>query len=127
MWIRRELQVFDVFNTHEKREGRDGGEKRRANNAEFLLEYIIGIMKTVNLKASGGQAEELLEDFLGMEEAKLFLHELRAWLRSPYIALEDWDRHVQYSEERKPILEEEKRPAFTPRHQDRRTRPYPED
>lgn len=125
MWIRRELQVFDVFNTHDKREEHDGGEKRRANNAEFLLEYIIGIMKTVNLKGSGGHAEELLKDFLGMDDAKLFLHELRAWLRSPYVALEDWDRHVQYSEERKPILEEEKRTAFTHRPQGRRIRPHP--
>ena len=116
MWIRRELQVFDVFNTHAKTEERDGGGKRRANNAEFLLEYIIGIMKTVNLKGSGGHAEELLKDFLGMDDAKLFLHELRAWLRSPYVALEDWDRNVQYAEEKKLIPDEDNRLEFIPRH-----------
>ena len=124
MWIRRELQVFDVFKTHVKREEDDGGEKRRANNAEFLLEYIIGVMKTVNLKGSGGQAEELLKDFLGTDDAKLFLHELRAWLRSPYDTLEVWDRHVQYSEERTPSLEEENRPASGSRRQGRHTRLY---
>ena len=117
MWIRRELQVFDIFNTHDRMEENDGGGKRRANNAEFLLEYIIGIMKTVNLKGSGGHAEELLKDFLGMDDAKLFLHELRAWLRSPYVALEDWDRHVQYSDERKPTASENNRPDFIPRRQ----------
>jgi hypothetical protein len=50
----------------------------------------------VDIKGSAGQAEELLRDFLGRDNARLFLHELLAWLRSPYASLEDWDRHVQY-------------------------------
>ena len=37
----------------------------------------------------------MLQDFLGRDNTRLFLHELKAWLRSPY-TLEDWDRHVQY-------------------------------
>jgi regulator of sirC expression with transglutaminase-like and TPR domain len=69
---------------------------QQTNNAEFLLEYIIAILKTVDVKGSAGQAEELLTEFLGREDARLFLHELRAWLRSPYTVLEDWDRAVQY-------------------------------
>ena len=40
----------------------------------------------------------MLSDFLGRENTRLFLHELRAWLRSPYEALADWDRHVQYGD-----------------------------
>lgn len=95
-WIRRELQVFEFLNvdsTHRSPRGAN------INNAEFLLEYIIAILKTVDLKASGGQAEELLRDFLGRENTRLFLHELQAWLRSPYMALDDWDRAVQYDEE----------------------------
>lgn len=75
------------------------GVTRRANNAEFLLEYIVAILKTVDIKGSGGQAEEMLQEFIGRDDTRLFLHELRAWLRSPYTSLEDWDRHVQYSEE----------------------------
>ncbi|KAI9846542.1 MAG: hypothetical protein M1830_007448, partial [Pleopsidium flavum] len=47
-WIRRELQVFSFL----------------TNNAEFLLEYIIAILKTVDIQGSGGQAEEMLRDFL---------------------------------------------------------------
>lgn len=94
-WIRRELQVFAFL-------GIDGQEEegiaRRTNNAEFLLEYIIAILKTVDIKGSGGQAEDMLQEFLGRENTQLFLHELRAWLRSPYTSLEDWDRHVQYAE-----------------------------
>lgn len=71
---------------------------RRANNAEFLLEYIIAILKTVDIKGSGGQAEDMLQEFLGRDNTRLFLHELKAWLRSPYTSLEDWDRNVQYND-----------------------------
>lgn len=92
-WIRRELQVFEFLSPDGAQEE---GIRRRANNAEFLLEYIIAILKTVDVKGSGGQAEEMLQEFLGRDNTRLFLHELRAWLRSPYTSLEDWDRHVQY-------------------------------
>lgn len=105
-WIRRELQVFSFLNPQAETEepeqdrvSRPGNrrlEERRANNAEFLLEYVIAILRTVDIKGSAGQAEELLRDFVGRENARLFLHELLAWLRSPYTSLEDWDRHVQY-------------------------------
>ena len=94
-WIRRELQVFEFLSVEENEVE---GVTRRANNAEFLLEYIIAILKTVDIKGSGGQAEDMLQEFLGRDNTRLCLHELRAWLRSPYTSLEDWDRHVQYSE-----------------------------
>ncbi|PYH75639.1 hypothetical protein BO82DRAFT_359854 [Aspergillus uvarum CBS 121591] len=124
-WIRRELKVFaflnpsaagpaagtgssagDLRSTTTQRQqpapplraGQQRLENRRGNNAEFLLEYIIAILRTVDIKGSAGQAEELLRDFLGRENARLFLHELQAWLRSPYTSLEDWDRHVQYED-----------------------------
>lgn len=105
-WIRRELQVFSFLAPASEgepqgqgqvpRAGRQRLEERRANNAEFLLEYVIAILRTIDIKGSSGQAEELLRDFIGRENARLFLHELLAWLRSPYTSLEDWDRHVQY-------------------------------
>lgn len=106
-WIRRELQVFTFLNPEAEtdedrgrsrvsRPGTQRLEDRRANNAEFLLEYVIAILRTVDIKGSAGQAEELLRDFIGRDHARLFLHELLAWLRSPYVSLEDWDRHVQY-------------------------------
>ena len=92
-WIRRELQVFEFLHPDNS-----SGSDRRANNAEFLLEYIVAILKTVDIQGSGGQAEDMLQEFLGRDATKLFLHELRAWLRSPYTSLDDWDRHVQYNE-----------------------------
>lgn len=92
-WIRRELQVFEFLSPDNAT-----GSDRRSKNAEFLLEYIVAILKTVDIQGSGGQAEDMLQEFLGREATRLFLHELRAWLRSPYTSLEDWDRHVQYNE-----------------------------
>ncbi|KAM0549137.1 hypothetical protein ACHAPJ_009592 [Fusarium lateritium] len=104
MWIRRELQVFSFLapdaDETESRNGdsssRTQAERRRANNAEFLLEYIIAVLKSVDIMGSAGQAEEMIADFLGRDNTRLFLHELRAWLRSPYTKLADWDRAVQY-------------------------------
>jgi len=95
-WVRRELQVFEFLSTPETRD--DPAARRRASNAEFLLEYVIAILKTVDIQGSCGQAEDMLQEFLGRENTRLFLHELRAWLRSPFASLEAWDRHVQYNE-----------------------------
>lgn len=101
-WIRRELQVFEFLNPGVGDTGSDPNTDRRANNAEFLLEYIIAILRTVEIKGCAGQAEELLQDFVGRENVQLFLHELQAWLRSPYTSLQDWDRAVQYDESKAP-------------------------
>lgn len=72
-WMRRELQVFGFLNPDHS----NGTSDRRANNAEFLLEYIVAILKTVDIQGSGGHAEDLIQEFLGRENTRLFLHELR--------------------------------------------------
>ena len=95
-FIRRELQVFDFLSPDAEQDG--STVIRRANNAEFLLEYIIAILKTIEIKGSSGQGEQMLADFIGRDNSRLFLHELSSWLRSPYTRLQDWDRHVQYKE-----------------------------
>ncbi|MCJ1436971.1 hypothetical protein MMC27_006354 [Xylographa pallens] len=97
-WIRRELHVFEFLGPNTGHDNRAVG---KAGNVEFLLEYIVAILKTVDIKGSGGQAQDMLQEFLGTDNTRLFLHELRAWLRSPYIALEAWDRNVQYHERRR--------------------------
>lgn len=96
MFMRRELRVFSFLRPESNAGPDDAAGHRRLQNAEFLLEYIIAILKTVDMMGSAGQAEDMLSDFLGRDNTKLFLHELRAWLRSPYTRLEDWDRAVQY-------------------------------
>ena len=93
-WIRRELQVFDFLNSDSPSFGRAD---RRATNAEYLLEYVVSIISSIDMKGSAGQAQELLQDYLGRDNARLFFHELEAWLRSPYESLKDWDSSTQYT------------------------------
>lgn len=89
MFLRRELQVFSFLDTTAA---------PRGGNREFLLEYIIAVLKAHELKSAGGQAESMLAEYLGRENARLLLRELEAWLRSPFRRLEEWDREVQYAD-----------------------------
>jgi hypothetical protein len=81
-WLRRELRVFDNL------------QSPKIRTIEFLLDYILEIMKSTSIKS--GRAEELLIEYLGEEETPLFLHELSSWMRSPFQKLEDWDIIIQY-------------------------------
>lgn len=96
-WIRRELRVFSFLYTDSA--GSTPSETTTSSNAEFLLSYIVSILKMVDVKASTGHAEDLLTEFLGRENSRLFLHELNAWLRSPYTKVEEWDLEAQYAED----------------------------
>ncbi|KAK4549250.1 hypothetical protein LTR36_007709 [Oleoguttula mirabilis] len=86
-FLRRELQVFSFLDT---------AAAPRGGNRNYLVEYVVFVLKTNESKGANGHAEELLADFLEKENARLLLHELEAWLRSPYARLADWDRNVQY-------------------------------
>jgi len=92
-FLRRELRVFGFLDR--QRTGSTRGQ--RGSSRDFLLEYIIAVFKTHEPKAAEGHAEDLITEFLGRDDAKLLLHELDAWLRSPYTSLEVWDSHVQYA------------------------------
>jgi beta-lactamase class A len=74
--------------------------------------YVVSMLKAIDIKASDGKAEDLLQEFLGRENARLFLHELNAWLRSPYKRLQEWDREVQYRERLPDVFDEEGRPVL---------------
>lgn len=87
MFLRRELQVFTFLDR-----------APRGGNREFLVEYIVAILKSHESRGADGRAEELLKDFLGLDNTRQLLHELEAWLRSPYTELRAWDTHVQYAD-----------------------------
>lgn len=92
IFLRRELRVFAFL------------DRRPAGaNREFLIEYLVAVLKSNDPKGADGHAEELVKEFLGREDARLLLHELDAWLRSPYERLEAWDSHVQYSTARERV------------------------
>ncbi|KAK1069268.1 hypothetical protein LTR12_001120 [Friedmanniomyces endolithicus] len=87
-FLRRELKVFSFLDATRTRRG--------GNTREFLVEYIIAVLKVNEIKGAGGHAEDLVAEFLGMENARMLLHELEAWLRSPFGRLEAWDEQMQY-------------------------------
>lgn len=89
------------------------------SNTDSLVEYVVGIVAHMDLRDSSGTAEKLVAEFLGREKAKLFLHELGSWIRSPYTELAEWDRVVQYHDE--PL------PMDDVRGRDRYNSPPPED
>ena len=98
LWLRRELRVFEFLSENsDLPHYYDPIRRRRKHSrAEFLLEYIIAILKAVDIQGSACQAEDMIQEFLGRDNTRLFLHELRAWLRSPCKSLSAWDRVVQY-------------------------------
>jgi hypothetical protein len=101
-FTRRELQVFEFLDptspgSFERSSPTSSPmPRRRATNLEYLLEYIVSILQAILLKGSEGQAEELLSEYLGRDNARLFLHELENWLRSPFATLTEWDGALQY-------------------------------
>ncbi|OAA77312.1 Zinc finger, RING/FYVE/PHD-type [Akanthomyces lecanii RCEF 1005] len=108
MFIRRELRVFTFLTANRAPPPTPPSGhalaaaaappplRRRAPSTEFLLEFIVSMLKSVEMMGNRGAAQNTLADYLGREFARLFLHELRSWLRSPYTSLEEWDRAVQY-------------------------------
>lgn len=86
VFLRRELRIFDYLDR-----------RPTGANRNYLLEYIVAVLKTHDPKGAEGQAEELVKEFLGRDDASLLLHELVAWLRSPYDSLEAWDANVEYA------------------------------
>lgn len=99
-WIRRELRIL-VPSEHQSSSPGSLASTSSGNvfrNNEFLLEYIIAVLKNIDIKGSAGQAEVLLREHLGRKNARLFLHELENWMRSPFETLEEWDEFVQYTE-----------------------------
>jgi hypothetical protein len=83
IFLRRELAVFAFLDVP----GRG-----------YLVEYIVAVLRGWDVKGAEGRAQELVAEFLGRRSAALLLHELEAWLRSPFDALGEWDRQVQYGQ-----------------------------
>jgi hypothetical protein len=84
LFLRRELAVFAFLDVP----GRG-----------YLVEYIVTVLQAWDVKGADGKALELVAEFLGRKFAALLLHEVEAWLRSPFERLEEWDRRVQYGQD----------------------------
>ncbi|KAH0609563.1 uncharacterized protein H6S33_013049 [Morchella sextelata] len=81
-FLRRELQVFPWLD----------------DDREYVLEYITAILKCIDLRGAEGAAEDMIADFVGRENAQVLVHELYAWVRSPFERLVQFDSFVQYNE-----------------------------
>ncbi|KAF2752171.1 hypothetical protein M011DRAFT_473429 [Sporormia fimetaria CBS 119925] len=99
-WIRRELRVFQfLFRDLGSDPARSGaGVAITSPSAEFLVEHMIQVLKTWDIRASDGRAEDLVTEYIGRNNARLFLHELGSYLRSPFTRLEEWDKSLQYKD-----------------------------
>lgn len=86
VFLRRELRIFEYLDR-----------RPMGANSDYLVEYIVAVLKTHDPKGAEGKAEELLKEFLGQDDARLLLHELVARLRSPHETLDAWDAHVEYA------------------------------
>ncbi|KAI5842564.1 RING finger domain protein [Morchella snyderi] len=81
-FLRRELHVFPWL---------DG-------DREYVLEYVTAILKCIDLRGAEGAAEDMIADFVGRRNAQVLVHELYAWVRSPFERLVQFDSFVQYGE-----------------------------
>ncbi|TNY20857.1 hypothetical protein DMC30DRAFT_351654 [Rhodotorula diobovata] len=75
-FIRRELQVFPAV------------------DVAFLTTYLVSIASQLDLRSSA--AIRLISDFLSEQDAQHLVHEITTFARSPFKALDGYDRFVQY-------------------------------
>ena len=102
-FIRRELLVIDRLDSQERQRSPDLGLVRhlleqRLGREYFgsqRVDYIMRVLKTADMQGANGAAEEMLRPVVGGVTAQ-FLHELRAFLRSPFDRVEEWDEVVRY-------------------------------
>ncbi|KAK9475392.1 uncharacterized protein V1510DRAFT_409070 [Dipodascopsis tothii] len=91
-FIRRELAVFPFLSGADVRTP-----VTTSRQIEFVTAYTLALLRLVDTETVSGAraAAGLLGDYLGQHTA-LFLHELRAFLRSPFETVAQYDRVVQY-------------------------------
>jgi hypothetical protein len=66
LWLRRELRVFDfvhdenTLSTYEH--AADGTSRHKRVTADFLVEYIVAILRNIDTQGSSGQAEDMIRN-----------------------------------------------------------------
>ncbi|KPI40278.1 uncharacterized protein AB675_7786 [Cyphellophora attinorum] len=100
IWIRRELSLFSFLNPtapatshhHHTAHSR----RPRPTTAPFLTNFVLAILTQLDLSGAGDsfQAVDLLAEYLGGSDARLFVYELKAFLNSGCGTLREWDEEV---------------------------------
>ncbi|KAK7970085.1 hypothetical protein PG988_009158 [Apiospora saccharicola] len=103
MWLRRELKVFEFL--HMPPSNPQGGRRHyyqaACQQCRVLARVHHCYTEDCGYPRQSGQAQDMLKEFLGRDHARLLLHELKSFLRSPYTSLAAWDCHVQYDQSKK--------------------------
>ncbi|RDA91839.1 hypothetical protein CP533_3664 [Ophiocordyceps camponoti-saundersi (nom. inval.)] len=79
-----------------RRELSSPSSERRRLSVERLVSHMVYLLGHFEIRGSDGHLEDLVTNHLGRENARLLLHELQSFLRSPFESLREWDLHVQY-------------------------------
>lgn len=98
-FLRREVRALrGLIYTNETALSRIKPLRPRARQAtdDYLTEYIVAVLRSHEPRGFDGGAEELVACFMSITNARILLHELLSWLRSPFVRLKDWDDRVQY-------------------------------
>ncbi|APA13452.1 hypothetical protein SS1G_07931 [Sclerotinia sclerotiorum 1980 UF-70] len=61
----------------------------------FVVNKIVDLLKQYDLQDKAVEIEQAAKEYLS-GHARLFLHELRAWIESPFETLEQWHRNTTY-------------------------------
>ncbi|PHH62049.1 hypothetical protein CDD81_7605 [Ophiocordyceps australis] len=105
-FLRRDLRAFSWLTTPDTDEDSawpidsspapPSGAQRPRLALEKLVSHIMRLLLVFEIRGSDGHLEDDLATHLGRANAKLFIHELHSFLRSPCHRIEDWDRMVRY-------------------------------
>ncbi|RCI12645.1 hypothetical protein L249_0168 [Ophiocordyceps polyrhachis-furcata BCC 54312] len=96
-FLRRELRVFCWLTSPDSPSPSSPRRRRRPTaTVERLVGHMVFLLCHFEIRGSDGALEDIVTTFLGREIARLLLHELHSFLRSPFESLTEWDVHVQY-------------------------------
>ncbi|PHH68075.1 hypothetical protein CDD82_861 [Ophiocordyceps australis] len=102
-FLRRDLRAFSWLTTPDMDQdsvwpanSSPTGAQRPRLALEKLVSHIMRLLLVFEIRGSDGHLEDHLVTHLGRANARLFIHELHSFLRSPCHRVEDWDRMVRY-------------------------------
>ncbi|KAK9457884.1 hypothetical protein V1511DRAFT_491134 [Dipodascopsis uninucleata] len=98
-FIRRDLSVFPSLCTSMSLNRHLSlSSSSTSRTIEFLIEYLVNLLSFIDMKSIRGAEflNKVVSEHLGADNGSIFLHELYNFLRSPFLSVEDYDKHVRY-------------------------------
>lgn len=80
LWVRREARILVTGSV----------------DLGHFIATVMSMLRRFDVMGRATQMEDIIHDQLGRRRARLFIRELRSWIRSPYTTLEEWDSAVRY-------------------------------